>query len=77
MEDDQVWLEVSDNLGPQLDDPLAELYRQVLAAVLDVVVLYEKGQRLAPDQFAFVGIRETHTFLIWPTSETSGDMSTP
>jgi len=56
-----------------LDDPLAEMTRLVIIALLDAVQFYVGDQIVTPDAFSFIGFDESKKYPIYPTGgETDG-----
>jgi hypothetical protein len=51
-----------------LDDPLAEMTRSQLEALLNIVILTYKGQGVKVDGFTFLNDRET-IYKIFPVSD--------
>ncbi|MBT9176842.1 MAG: hypothetical protein DDT20_01164 [Firmicutes bacterium] len=61
----ELWMTAEPDPNPLLEDPIAEMMRQILAATLDTVHLYVGDKQVCPNGFSFIGIREGKIFPIW------------
>lgn len=73
MDTHAIWLSVKEGDTRLLENPVAEVVRQIVVATLETVRLYERGRVVTPDAFSFIGIQEGCSYPIWQSKPVTGD----